>query len=298
MAQLYHKNHNAWGLCETAQAVLKAIDYTRDEAEWKAVCESVIVYAVLSPWSNDVSDLLARYAVDKRLRDIPTAKALVDLFTTSEIIAWPLTESLQQALQRHEAFQIDPTKVGTGVEVLPGGIASRGIFGMEPTGSALSEDVLATLKYQEHLKKVPGSTGGALKAKDPSLSAPSTALKSSILLSIEEINATWWPILQKRVVQHNIRVVAKSYSRIKSVRLAEILGLNAATTEAQVSELASSKQIYVKIDRPAGVVNFMQPKAAPDVLSDWGADIDQVLNLIERTTHLIQKEYMKAALAK
>lgn len=39
-------------------------------------------------------------------------------------------------------------------------------------------------------------------------------------------------------------------------------------------------------------VCFAKPKVAEETLSDWAADISELLTLLERTTHLINKEQM------
>jgi len=64
-----------------------------------------------------------------------------------------------------------------------------------------------------------------------------------------------------------------------------------------VSELVSSKSIYARMDRPLGIVVFERPRPATEVLSDWGHDLEEVLTLIEKTSHLIQKEYMVHGIA-
>ncbi len=117
------------------------------------------------------------------------------------------------------------------------------------------------------------------------------------MLKEDEARSLWWPVFHKRIVQHNIRVAAGSYSRIRFDRLAQLLDLDAPTTEAMVSELVTSKSIWARIDRPAGIVVFERPRPATEVLSDWATDLDQVLNIVEKTTHLIQKELMVHGLA-
>lgn len=37
---------------------------------------------------------------------------------------------------------------------------------------------------------------------------------------------------------------------------------------------------------------FAKPKMAEETLSDWAADVSELLTLLERTTHLINKEQM------
>jgi len=100
--------------------------------------------------------------------------------------------------------------------------------------------------------------------------------------------------LHKRVVQHNIRTVAKYYSRITTTRLSQLLFLNAEQTEEHLSELVSSGQLFAKVDRPAGIVSFVRPQTANSALNAWSSDISSLLTLVEKTTHLINKEYMIA----
>jgi len=55
------------------------------------------------------------------------------------------------------------------------------------------------------------------------------------------------------VVDHNIRVMAKYYTRIKISRIAQLLDLSVAETEEFLSTLVVSKTVQAKTDRPAGV---------------------------------------------
>ncbi|KAI4261796.1 MAG: hypothetical protein L6R35_007400, partial [Caloplaca aegaea] len=61
---------------------------------------------------------------------------------------------------------------------------------------------------------------------------------------------TRWQDLRKRVIEHNVRVVAKYYTRIKFPRLTQLLDLDEEETEKYISELVTAKTVYAKIDRP------------------------------------------------
>ncbi len=98
--------------------------------------------------------------------------------------------------------------------------------------------------------------------------------------------------LRQRVVQHNMRVIAGYYKRIRFARLGELLGLTQDALEIHLGELALSGDAYLKIDRPAGIVTFGLPKPAAGVLSDWASDIGKMLSLMESTCHLIRRENM------
>ncbi|KAK4705132.1 26S proteasome regulatory subunit N5, partial [Phenoliferia sp. Uapishka_3] len=100
-----------------------------------------------------------------------------------------------------------------------------------------------------------------------------------------------WEVLHGRVVEHNIRTVAKYYTRITISRLSTLLDLDAAKTEEFLSRLVVNKTVYARIDRPAGIVNFKAPRSGDAVLNDWSADVSKLMGLIEKSTHLIAKEH-------
>ncbi|KAJ1502634.1 26S proteasome non-ATPase regulatory subunit 12, partial [Coelomomyces lativittatus] len=101
-----------------------------------------------------------------------------------------------------------------------------------------------------------------------------------------------WADFRKRVIEHNLRMIAKYYSQITYSRLTELLDLTPLEVETFLSSLVSNKTIYAKIDRPAQLVVFTKPKASEEVLNDWSTNIHGLLKLLEKTTHLITKEEM------
>ncbi|KAM0241835.1 hypothetical protein ACHAPO_001529 [Fusarium lateritium] len=103
-----------------------------------------------------------------------------------------------------------------------------------------------------------------------------------------------WQDFRKRVIEHNVRVVAKYYTRIQMGRLTQLLDLTEDETEKYISELVTSKTVYAKIDRPARIVNFAKPRDADDVLNEWSHNMKSLLGLLERIDHLITKEEMMA----
>ncbi|GAA5839483.1 hypothetical protein JCM3766R1_003558 [Sporobolomyces carnicolor] len=100
-----------------------------------------------------------------------------------------------------------------------------------------------------------------------------------------------WKVLHDRIVEHNIRVVATYYTRITLARLSSFLNLPVPQTEQFLSSLVTSKTVYAKIDRPAGVVNFVKPKKGDEVLNEWSSDVGKLMGLIEKSCHLIAKEH-------
>ncbi|XP_054155179.1 26S proteasome non-ATPase regulatory subunit 12-like [Oppia nitens] len=101
-----------------------------------------------------------------------------------------------------------------------------------------------------------------------------------------------WNDLKNRVVEYNIRVMAKYYSRLRLQRMSELLGLNLKETEEALSVLVVNKTIWAKVDRSSAVVNFSQQKDPNQVLNDWSKDINSLMQLVCKTNHLINKEEM------
>ena len=87
-------------------------------------------------------------------------------------------------------------------------------------------------------------------------------------------------------------MAAKYYRRIRTDRLAMLLGLSEGEAEKELSALVSDGDLFAKIDRPAGIVSFTPRVSPEETLSAWSSDIGQLLGLVERTCHLINKENM------
>ncbi|XP_014284688.1 26S proteasome non-ATPase regulatory subunit 12 [Halyomorpha halys] len=101
-----------------------------------------------------------------------------------------------------------------------------------------------------------------------------------------------WRHLRTRVVEHNIRVMAKYYTRITLKRMAELLDMSIEETEETLSEMVVNKSVTAKTDRPAGVINFTSPQQPNEVLNDWSHNLTDLMRLLNHTTHLINKEHM------
>ncbi|KAL0344345.1 UNVERIFIED_CONTAM: 26S proteasome non-ATPase regulatory subunitA [Sesamum angustifolium] len=104
--------------------------------------------------------------------------------------------------------------------------------------------------------------------------------------------------LKLRVIEHNILVVSKYYSRITLKRLADLLCLTVQEAEKHLSEMVVSKALVAKIDRPMGVICFQTVKDSNDILNSWAMNLEKLLDLVEKSCHQIHKETMvhKAAL--
>mmetsp|Transcript_1790 Transcript_1790/g.3844 ORF Transcript_1790/g.3844 Transcript_1790/m.3844 type:complete len:482 (-) Transcript_1790:198-1643(-) len=102
----------------------------------------------------------------------------------------------------------------------------------------------------------------------------------------------WHTMFHTRIIEHNLRVSSIYYRQIHTSRLAQLLSLDVAATEKHISQMVSNGTLYAKIDRPKDTVRFMKKRCEEEVLTDWAADIKELLGLVEKTTYLIAKENM------
>ncbi|KAI1292302.1 26S proteasome non-ATPase regulatory subunit 12 [Halotydeus destructor] len=111
-------------------------------------------------------------------------------------------------------------------------------------------------------------------------------------LAHDEVGEKRWKHLKNRVVEHNIRIMAKYYSRISFKRMSQLLDLTLEETEEVLSSLVVNKTVWAKVDRLDGVVNFTAYKDPNEVLNDWSGNINQLMQQISQINHLINKEEM------
>ncbi|KAI9461173.1 hypothetical protein F5148DRAFT_1215539 [Russula earlei] len=96
-------------------------------------------------------------------------------------------------------------------------------------------------------------------------------------------NDKHWEDLHTRVIEHNVRVIAKYYTRITLTRLTALLDLTPQQAEETLCRLVVAGTVWARIDRPAGIVNFRSKRSAEDVMNDWSSDMQKLLGLVEKT---------------
>lgn len=97
--------------------------------------------------------------------------------------------------------------------------------------------------------------------------------------------------LLQQLVQHNIRVIEKYYSRIRLERLSQLVGVSVDRAEAELGDMVVNARIAAKINRMAGEVSFScRKKFTNEQLDVWNADVKTTLDKIEYTCHLINRE--------
>mmetsp|Transcript_2112 Transcript_2112/g.3017 ORF Transcript_2112/g.3017 Transcript_2112/m.3017 type:complete len:486 (+) Transcript_2112:35-1492(+) len=125
-------------------------------------------------------------------------------------------------------------------------------------------------------------------SSDTANSASSAASSSTNTARGEEL----WEALRHRVIEHNIRVLAAYYTKITTKRFAELLELDLDESEKHLSRLVVNKNVYARINRPGGLITFRKPQLAPEELNKWSSNVSELLGLLEKTSHLIQRENM------
>lgn len=121
-----------------------------------------------------------------------------------------------------------------------------------------------------------------------------------VFASADESGGKRWESLRSRVIEHvtslsnkqNLQVIAKYYTRIALSRLAELLNLDSVTTERTLAEQVVAGNVYARIDRPKGLVNFKAGLKSNQVLNSWMMNVEKLLVSVETVGHLIAKEEM------
>jgi len=109
----------------------------------------------------------------------------------------------------------------------------------------------------------------------------------------DEAGEKRWTDLKSRIVEHNIRIMAKYYTRIRLTRMANLLALTEAETEDSLSAMVVAGTVSAKTDRLEGIVDFTNVEKDPlETLNDWSSNISSLMGHVMKTTHLINKEEM------
>jgi len=101
-----------------------------------------------------------------------------------------------------------------------------------------------------------------------------------------------WSDLKARVVEHNIRMMAQYYTRIRLNRMANLLALTESQTEDCLSDMVVAGTVTAKTDRLEGIVDFTQQQDPLENLNLWSYNTNKLMELVMKTTHLINKEEM------
>jgi len=209
-------------ICKNYRQVHETSTIQEDAVKKIQTLTNVILYVVLAKYDNEQSDLIHRVEGEKLIEEIPKYKAVVEKFTTNEIISQAaFCDSFEKELR-------------DGVE------------------GSLATDVF----------------------------------------SRNEVGEKRWTDLKARIVEHNIRMMAKYYTKIRLTRMAKLLALTEAETEDCLSEMVVAGTVSAKTDRLEGIIDFTEQQDPLENLNSWSSNTNKLMDLVMKATHLINKEEM------
>jgi len=158
------------------------------------------------------------------------------------------------------------------------------------SGERLLEEIP---KYQEVLEKF---TNKELISQESFSSSYESLLRdgpeATGVFSRDEAGEKRWSDLKSRVVEHNIRMMAQYYTKIRLSRMAQLLALTEAQTEDCLSDMVVAGTVSAKTDRLEGIVDFTEQQDPLEALNQWSSNTNKLMELVMKTTHLINKEEM------
>jgi len=100
-------------------------------------------------------------------------------------------------------------------------------------------------------------------------------------------------LFRKYLIQHNLGIFQKYFSQVKLIRISDMIAIDIKEVEQELADMCINQYIYAKINRINLTVNFKPKQDAADKLNDMNADLNKMLEVIETTCHLIDKENLK-----
>jgi len=92
----------------------------------------------------------------------------------------------------------------------------------------------------------------------------------------------------RQLIQHNLRVIEKYYSKIRISTLSRLIGVPEDRAEQEIGDMVVNKRIQAKINRLAWEVTFRKKNQTANAhLGDWNSNIKSLLDKVEQTCHLI-----------
>lgn len=96
--------------------------------------------------------------------------------------------------------------------------------------------------------------------------------------------------LKNQLIKHNLKVASKYYKQVHLKRVSQLLQVTVKEVELRLCEMINDGLIKGKIDRLDGVVNFKLQRSDNEVLDEWVHDVNSLMNLVDSTCNLIQRE--------
>ena len=100
-------------------------------------------------------------------------------------------------------------------------------------------------------------------------------------------------LFRKYWIQHDLLIYSKFFSKIHLKRISEMTNVSIDEIEIELADMVINNYVYAKINRIENIVNFQKKMEHHDVLDELNYDLRKMLEGLEQTCHLINKEYLK-----
>ena len=100
-------------------------------------------------------------------------------------------------------------------------------------------------------------------------------------------------LFRKYWIQHDLLIFSKFFSKIHLKRISEMTSVSIEEIESELADMVVNNYVYAKINRIENIVNFQKKMEHHDVLDELSYDLGKMLEGLEQTCHLINKEYLK-----
>ena len=88
------------------------------------------------------------------------------------------------------------------------------------------------------------------------------------------------------------RVVSHDAWGAGALSVAAMAGVFVASTLCGINRTKSLCVVPHRPRRPSGIISFAKQQDPSEMLSTWGSEIGELLSLVEKTKHLIDREMM------
>jgi len=87
----YHKHFAHYSdIAKAYREIFNTASIQADPLLWQDALSKLVIYAILSPWDAELSDLLHRLKDEKKLEQLPAFKTVLHEFVGDEVMNWPL----------------------------------------------------------------------------------------------------------------------------------------------------------------------------------------------------------------
>ena len=100
-------------------------------------------------------------------------------------------------------------------------------------------------------------------------------------------------LFRKYWIQHDLSLFEKFFAKIHIKRISEMTLVSNDEIETELADMVVNNYIFARINRIEKIVNFRKKTDYHNDLDDFNYDMNNMLNKIEETCHLINKEYLK-----